>query len=568
MKDKEIIINDKKYLLTGIVEAKKDNIFLAYDVESKKTEFFEKKKSLFGKEQFVIANTKIQNEFNDVFNRVEEDLLFSGENTLNKLDFSKLKNFDIDDEKYNEVFRQTVMNVITSIKDLFPECNLENLQKRLPTLKVSVVEEDKRNYYASFSRWNNEIYIAKEVFKSPKLLGNVICHEIFHLLGTETEYTKTNQIKKGVSRKTGFEGKASFGKGINEGFVQKYSNQIINDDELLTFEVRVADMIENVLDDDLARDNSYGDTQKLFSLTKNKNDMIAFIKLVDNYHMLKTRYIDNKKISNKMMIKHNFVSEIENYLIDFYFDRLIQDIDKGVYNSMEEVIDKTRLFKDQLVFMENIHDELGLNNKEIFDEFAEVQRKFVQKVKMIEIKIENKFISQKHIKDLKLVKELKKICKFTFNITDVCEILDESFRKTLDLKNDEKIYLISQKMDNKRKFYILVRDGNNTIREVLKDDIQIMKELKDATVYDNLDVHDEAREKERRSYKGRTFSIFRKIDGKFGIADVVDKENRILRSFKILKINIPYNLIDDSLEDFSYLNGYIIPEIDMNIIKE
>ena len=95
-----------------------------------------------------------------------------------------------------------------------------------------------------------------------------------------------------------------------------------------------------------------------------------------------------------------------------------------------------------------------------------------------------------------------------------------------------------------------------------------MKELKDATVYDNLDVHDEAREKERRSYKGRTFSIFRKIDGKFGIADVVDKENRILRSFKILKINIPYNLIDDSLEDFSYLNGYIIPEIDMNIIKE
>ena len=99
--------------------------------------------------------------------------------------------------------------------------------------------------------------------------------------------------------------------------------------------------------------------------------------------------------------------------------------------------------------------------------------------------------------------------------------------------------------------------------EVLNDNIEIMKELKDATVYDNLNMQDEAREKERRYANGRTFSIFRKVDGQFGIDDVVDKENKILRSIKTLRIQIPYNLIDDSLEDFSYLNGYVIPEYDI-----
>ena len=31
----------------------------------------------------------------EIFNKIEEDLLFLDGNTLNKLDFSKLKNFDI-----------------------------------------------------------------------------------------------------------------------------------------------------------------------------------------------------------------------------------------------------------------------------------------------------------------------------------------------------------------------------------------------------------------------------------------------------------------------------------------
>ncbi|MCQ2911369.1 MAG: hypothetical protein MJ244_04185 [Clostridia bacterium] len=563
MNNNELIFNDKKYILCGIIENKKENIYLGYNIEEKKTEFFEKKKNIFFKEQINIVNQKLEKEFNDVFNRIEEDLLFLDGNTLNKLDFSKLKNFDIDDDKYNEVFKQTVKNVITSIKDLFPECNLSNLEKRLPTLKVSVVDRDTRNYYASFSRWKNEIYISKEVFKSPKMLGNVICHEIFHLIGTETELTKTDQIKKGISRKTGFEGKNSFGKGLNEGFVQKYSNQIVLNEDLLTFEVRVSDMIEQILDYDLARDNSYGDTEKLFSLTKNKEKMIRFVKLMDNYHMLKTRYIDNKKISNKLLLKYNFISEIEKCLVEFFFDKLILEIDADQYNSMDEVYDKARLFKDQLIFLENLHDELGIYPKEVIDDFDSLKNTFIQKVKMLEIKLENKYIGERHKKELKLIKEIKRICKYTFNITDVFEILDESFKKTINLMPKEKVYLLSQKMDNKRKFYILVRNENNSIREILNDNIEIMKELKDATVYDNLNMQDEAREKERRYANGRTFSIFRKVDGQFGIADVVDKENKILRSIKTLRIQIPYNLIDDSLEDFSYLNGYVIPEYDI-----
>ena len=87
--------------------------------------------------------------------------------------------------------------------------------------------------------------------------------------------------------------------------------------------------------------------------------------------------------------------------------------------------------------------------------------------------------------------------------------------------------------------------------------------MKDATLYDNLNVIDEIRERERRHSSDRTFSIYMTLDGTFGIADLVDKQNRILRALKTLRINVPLSLIDDSLEDFSYLNGNVIPEINV-----
>ena len=148
------------------------------------------------------------------------------------------------------------------------------------------------------------------------------------------------------------------------------------------------------------------------------------------------------------------------------------------------------------------------------------------------------------------------------------EILDESFRKSLNLEESQKVYLLAQRMDNKRKFFVVVKDKENCIKEILNDDIEVMTELKDATVYDNLNISDEAREKERRHTHDRTFSIYRKIDGDFGIADLVDKENKILRSLKTLNINIPFHLIDDSLEDFTYLNDYLKPNINIEFTSK
>ena len=77
--------------------------------------------------------------------------------TLEWFDFSKYEEKNIDDEKYKELFKEALKQVINRIKEYFPECNSNNLDKRLPTLKIELVSNLPENTNAYFSRWKNTI---------------------------------------------------------------------------------------------------------------------------------------------------------------------------------------------------------------------------------------------------------------------------------------------------------------------------------------------------------------------------------------------------------------------------
>ncbi|MCQ2749614.1 MAG: hypothetical protein MJ246_06615 [Clostridia bacterium] len=403
--------------------------------------------------------------------------------------------------------------------------------------------------------------ISRKVLSDPKLHNNVLAHEIFHVLGTDTEVSQGGMIKKGSSRNTGFETKGCFGKGINEGFVQKYANIVCPYPGAFSFETRVADIVELILDDDMAKENSNADTSKLEMITRDRRKYIRFIKLLDNYHMLKNRYIDNKSILNKYDIKYNFITEIEKELTDIYFENVFIKLTNEPDSDQEEIIEKAKMFKSLLVFKENIQTELDIHLKELFvDEFQGVIENFQDKSKSLNRYFEECLTDEELKSEKFLLNSIKNICKFTYNITDVFEILDQSFKQSVHIDKEDKVYLITQKMDNKRRFYVIVRTHKDLIYEILNNDVEIIKDMKDATLYDNLNVIDEIRERERRHSSDRTFSIYMTLDGEFGIADLVDKQNRILRALTVKKLNIDGIIADDSLEDFSYLNAFVKPK--------
>lgn len=389
----------------------------------------------------------------------------------------------------------------------------------------------------------------------------MIAHEIFHVIGTDTEVLKGGQIKKGTSRNTGFESKGCFGKGINEGFVQKYANIVCPYPNVYSLESRVADIIELILDDDLAKENSLADSSKLEAITADRKKYIRLIKLLDNYHMLKNRYIDNKSILNKYDIKYNFISEIENELIDIFFENVFIDLTYEPDTDQGEIIEKAKMFRSFLVFPENIQSELDIRPKELYlDEFKKVIYNFKDKLKSLNHYFEENLTNEELKYERYLLNSIKNLCTYTYNITDVFEILDQSFKQSLHIEDEEKVYLITQKMDNKRRFYVILKDKNNKIREILNNDVEIIKDMKDATLYDNLNVIDEIRERERRHTNERTFSIYMTLEGEFGIADLVDKQNKILRALTVKKLDIDRLIKDDSLEDFSYLNAFVKPK--------
>lgn len=553
----ENFLEDSKYINTGSIISKKELIELYYNIETKQTEFYVKRKSLLGKTQYADIGQGMKKTFDEVFNLVEDDNLYSG--TLNDFDFESYSNRGINDDKFKDLFKETLKQIFAWIRENFGECNSKNLEARLNSMEVEIVDDSK--YNACFMRWGNKVVISRNVISNPKLHNNVLAHEIFHILGTDTELLKNGNIKKSTSRNTGFESKGCFGKGINEGFVQKYANIICPYPNIYTFETRVADMIELILDDDMAKENSYSDTSKLETITRDRRKYIRLIKLLDNYHMLKNRYIENKSILNKYDIKFNFITEIEKEITDIYFENVFIKLTNEPDSDQEEIIEKAKEFKSKLVFMENIQSELDIHLKELFvDDFKTVITNWQEKSKSLNRYFEECLTNEELKSEKYLLNNIKNICQFTYNITDVFEILDQSFKQSLHLDKNDKVYLITQMMDHKRRFYVVVRNKDDKIYEILNNDVEIIKDMKDATLYDNLNVIDEIRERERRHTNERTFSIYMTLDGEFGIADLVDKQNRILRALTMQKLNISGVIADDSLEDFSYLNSYIKPK--------
>jgi len=555
-------VGESVHLITGNVYTKKGKVVIVYNKQKKISSFMYEHVDSEGKKTYEVLENKFSDKFNSIFNIVEEDIIYQNSNieSINELENIRCE----DDEFYVKLLKEAVRKSLHEIKIFFGECNAENFLKRKHLLSFKISEPDSDGTFLSgFSRWNNVIYIAPGSFYNPKSLLNAVTHELIHVFGTETEITNNGNIKKRLSRKTGFESKMCFGKGINEGFVEKYANTISEYQGNLTFEVRVADLIEIILDDDLAMDNFMADTRKLINLSKDIDEVIVFIKTIDNYHAMHTRYIRKvaKYADVVTNVKHDFITKIERKLIYFFRDSLVTRIKKGIITDIDELYEIINTFKEKLIFKENISEELHIDTNYIqLEEFDELKTLFCKKMKEV-IEISEMYIKKDFLDEekVKFVNKLKRICDLTCKITDIYEIKDDVFKNHLDLNNC-KVYFIAKKINKRRIFNVVSINEEDEIEEVKFEERMEMKDLKDSILYDNLFEVGEVREKERRVYKGKIYSIYRTHTGEFGISDIVDKVEKKLKVVKLEKVDVPYEYLDDSIYDFSYLYDYLIPK--------
>lgn len=137
----EDIFNNEKYINTGSITSKKEVIELFYNLETKETEFYAKRKTLLGKTQYVDIGAGMQQTFDAVFNLIEEDELYS--NSIKDFEFEMYSHREINDEKFKDLFKETLKQIFSRIKDNFGECNSKNVEARLSTLEVEIVDEEK-----------------------------------------------------------------------------------------------------------------------------------------------------------------------------------------------------------------------------------------------------------------------------------------------------------------------------------------------------------------------------------------------------------------------------------------
>ncbi len=265
--------------------------------------------------------------------------------------------------------------------------------------------------------------------------------------------------------------------------------------------------------------------------------------------------------------KHDFMTVVQKELMDFYFESVNKKIIDGVYNDKTDVIDSICGFKEMMIFEENFNEVIGVEPGDIdVDSLSSLKDIFTLKVEEVNNLIyEYMDKDNTNEADFKFAKELKKICGLTCKITDIKKILDDGFLDSMtknEVKNEEdKVYLVSKKINSDRKYYVVKEDKDGNVTEILNDEKAEINEKKDTIVYDGLDTHEEARIKDIRYLGGAMYSVYRTYDGEIGLGNLVDKTEGTVRKFECCERNIAYDILDDSAEDFSYLDDYKKSEI-------